>query len=322
MKRLTIAVIVAALAWAGVWWWSARAAEQQTRDWLAAREAAGWAARVDELSVSGFPNRIDRTLTGLTLADPDSGLVWEAPFVQLFQLVYNPGHIIAAFPDSQTLTHSGQALRIDSEGLRASLVLDGDLVERANAEAVSLTLTPDKGQPVALADVTAALIRQHPAAAEYRLAVQASALAGAAAPVAGLPDSFRGLRADLTVTLDAPLGQASLTRRPQPTALKVTLAEYRYGDLELKMAGALEIDAQGLPSGEVTLKAVNWRQILQQAAAAGHLPEGVARSLEQVLGGLAALSGNRETLDLPLTLRGGQVWAGFVPLGPAPRLRL
>ena len=75
-------------------------------------------------------------------------------------------------------------------------------------------------------------------------------------------------------------------------------------------------------TGRITVKAKNWREILQIAVAAGWVPEGLAETLEDGLGLRAGLSGSPETLDAPLSFEKGRVSFGPIPLGTAPRLLL
>ncbi len=46
--------------------------------------ADGWQVDYADLGVAGFPNRIDTTVTGLTLADASGQNGWAAPEVQVY----------------------------------------------------------------------------------------------------------------------------------------------------------------------------------------------------------------------------------------------
>ena len=121
-----------------------------------------------------------------------------------------------------------------------------------------------------------------------------------------------------------PLGTSTPSKpaRPQPRKINLRLAEARWGQLELQAAGEVTVDAAGIPEGEITIKARNWRDILKLAVETGAIPEGFAGSLEDGLSLMSQLAGNPKTLDIPLGLRGGRVLFGPVPIGPAPRLVL
>jgi len=97
----------------------------------------------------------------------------------------------------------------------------------------------------------------------------------------------------------------------------------QWGQMELAMAGQLQIDAAGVPTGQVVIKARNWRDILAMSLASGAVPQALARQAEQGLQMLAQMSGDPNTLDLPIDFRAGLIMVGGVlPLGPAPKLQL
>lgn len=318
MKRLAFVVILAALAWSGFWFWSAHALRAEIEAWFDARRAEGWQAEYTDLFIRGFPNRLDATFTDLALADPESGLAWRAPFFQALQLVYRRDHAILIFPDTQTVSNEGEIYAIQADGLRASVVLgDGDTVQRAGLQAEVLNIDgPDND--LALAGLTANLVAQDEAAQVYTIGISADAAAGGVA--GGAAD---GLALQATVGFDGPWTRAAMEEdRPQPVTLDLRKAEYRKGALFLRLAGDLDIDRGGRPSGELALRAENWHALLEAAVEAGRIPAPMARTLEQGLGLFAQLSGDPETLDLPLRFDDGMVRIGPVPIGEAPRLRL
>ncbi len=139
-----------------------------------------------------------------------------------------------------------------------------------------------------------------------------------------LPDVFDGLEIRATVEFDAPWDRFAIERaRPQPTRIQLDILKAQWGGkLDLWMAGELEIDRAGLATGEITVKAKNWRDMVAIAVAAGVLAEDFEGTITSALEFLAGLSGDPETLDTPPLKfsRGGRVWFGPpVPLGQAPR---
>lgn len=327
MKRLVILLLCGAVSWSGWWFWQAQIVRGASNQWFDTRQSQGWTAEYDAYHLRGFPNRLDQTFENLNLSDPSTGLVWEAPFFQTFQLVYNPSHLILAWPDTQTVKYAGQSLDISSEGLRASVIApSGKPIERANIEATVLNVKPQGGTALALAGLLAAAQRQDQIGLVYRIALSANAAAsgkqqGSSTAIA--PQSLQALQGDVTVTLDRPLTvEALTTKRPKLTKIDLQQAEYRYGHLLLKLAGSMDVDDLGRLDGELNLRAENWRDLVKAARDAGHIPETLAETLEQSLGLVAGLSGRKDTLDLPLRLREGAIWLGPIPLGDAPRLIL
>ena len=332
MKRLLIVITVAATLWAGYWWIGASGVRAGFSSWFEARRAEGWVAETTGISVRGFPNRFDTTFADIRLADPETGWAWDAPFLQLFALSYRPNHVIAAWPTSQSLATPYQKFDITSVQMQASAVLgpSADLpLQRANLVADTLAITDEGGETTAMTALRLAVERVTPDGSTYHLGWAADNLAPARAARlrldAGgqLPQTLSAFRADIEATFDRPWDRSALEdARPQPTSLVVKLAEARWGDLELAVAGALDIDSAGRATGQMTVKARNWRDILAMARASGQLPDGLAGQLETGLSMLSQLSGNSQTLDVPLDFRSGRVFLGPVPLGRAPRLVL
>ncbi|SDY50296.1 DUF2125 domain-containing protein [Citreimonas salinaria] len=318
MKRLAFVVVLAALAWSGFWFWSAQALRSEIEAWFDDRRAEGWEADYTDLFIRGFPNRLDATFIDLALADPDAGLAWRAPFFQVLQLVYRRGHAILIFPDTQTVVIDDDIYAVQADGMRASVNLgEGDTVQRAGFEADVLNIDgPDND--LALAGLAAGLAAVDQDAQVYRVGISADAAAGGVA--GGAAD---GLALQATIGFDQPWTREALEiGRPQPVSLDLSGAEYRKGALFLRLAGDLDIDEAGRATGDLALRAENWRDLLDAAVEAERIPEAMARTLEQGLGLVAQLSGNPETLDLPLRFDDGMVRIGPIPMGEAPRLRL
>ncbi len=332
MKRLLFVIVTAAALWAGYWWVGASGARAGFEAWFDARRAEGWVAEASDISVRGFPNRFDTTFTDIRLADPETGWAWEAPFLQLFALSYRPNHVIATWPGQHLLATPGQKYQISNTQMQASAVLGAATslpLERANLVADTLAITDQAGNTTAMTALRLAVERVAGTDATYHLGWAAENLAPARATrlridTAGrLPQTLSAFRADIEATFSRPWDRRAVEEaRPQPTQITIKLAEARWGDLELAMAGRLDVDSLGQPSGTVTIKARNWRDILNMARASGELPDGLAGQLETALAMLAQLSGSTETLDVPLDFRSGRVFLGPVPLGRALRLVL
>ncbi|WP_137699588.1 DUF2125 domain-containing protein [Marimonas lutisalis] len=332
MKRLLIFVVIAGLLWSGYWYVAASGARRGFETWFEARRAEGWQAEYSALTVRGFPNRVDTTFDAPVLADPETGLAWQAPFFQIFALSYKPNHIIAVWPKSQQISTPLAKYVIASEDMRASVVMAPEAklpLERANLTAEAMAITPPDEAITTLDGLQAAISRVAGAEAEYRFAINADGVTppsprGLRLRTGGaLPDRLETLRADMTVAFDRSWDLSALeTGRPQPRRIKLKLTEAKWGQLELKLAGTLDVDAAGRPSGRLTVKAENWRDILALAQGMGWINATWAGRLEQGLDLASALSGNPNTLDIPLDFADGSVALGPIPLGAAPRLRL
>lgn len=330
MKRLTVLIGIAAMAWSGFWLAGYWGLSKGIPAWFEARQNDGWVAEYEELSVRGYPSRLDSTLTGLSLADPRTGVAWDAPFLQFFALTYRPHHLIAVWPNTQAVSTPQEKLTINTTDMRASLVLDPgtDLtLARSNLAIEGLAISSSQDWELFASAVKLAMHRQEDVPASYRIALQADDLAPKA--MLNLPDdfdlprSFSSFRADLSAEFTRPWDRSTIEQdRPQPVAIDLTLAEIIWGDLELNAAGAVTIDDFGYPTGEITIRAVNWREILDVARQSEKFPKSVVDTVEQALTFVSGLSGNSNTLDIPLNFKGGATLLGPLPIGPAPKIIL
>ena len=154
MRFLVAVVVLAALGWSGFWWVSSSTVERNLRAWVEARAAEGWVVSYDSLSTGGFPNRVDTTVTGLELADPETGVSWSAPMFQILALSYKPNHVILAWPPEQTFATPFETVTITSQTMRGSAVFvpGVDLtLDHATIEADRLGLLSTAGWSASLA---------------------------------------------------------------------------------------------------------------------------------------------------------------------------
>ncbi|MCK0150235.1 DUF2125 domain-containing protein [Marivita sp. S6314] len=323
MKRLFIVIVVATLGYAGWWFYAANALQRDVEAWFADQRDAGWQASYADISVQGFPSRTDLTLTDPSLTSPDGQFGWSAPFFQILGLTYKRGHVIVAWPDTQTVTTPDGPMAISSDGLRASVIHASNNVIRANVEATTLNLEGPE-QTVALAGLTAALEKIEPAPASYRIALFVDGIAVSNPRISGTlaPDSLASLRSEMTVDLNAPITlDSGTTDTPRPTQITVPRSEITYGALTFRVTGDAAFDPQGRATGEVSLEADNWRESLNAARANGDLPPGLTDGLIDLLSMLATFGGSRDALDITLGLKDGTVLLGPLPIGTLPPLQ-
>lgn len=332
MKRLLIAILVAAGLWSAYWAVGSQGVKSGFSSWFEARRAEGWAAEYADLTVRGFPNRFDTTFTDLALADPETGWSWQAPFFQIFALSYRPNHVIAIWPDQHLVATPTDKYDIGSARMQASLVTDPNsnlALDRANLIADTLQISRRGHDATTMTAFRLAVQRVEGETDLYRLALAADDLAPSSGfrslvdRTGGLPRTLSAFSADLRVGFSRAWDLSAIeTSRPQPRRIEVALAEAKWGDLELALAGDLEIDERGRPKGRLTVKARNWRDILRMAVRSQAISQGFADQLESGLNLIAGMAGNPQTLDIPLDFRRDLVFLGPVPIGQAPLLRL
>lgn len=330
MKRLLIVIIVAALGWSAYWFIGSAGVKAGFRQWFDARTAEGWQAEASEIEVSGFPNRFDTTFTDVALADPETGVAWRAPFFQVLALSYRPNHVIAVWPDTQTLAFPDQTVRITSEDMKASLVLGAATtlpLERSNFSVDGLSMSSTADWTLAADRLRLAMHRQEEGENTYRFALKATGFAPPSInrlpSTQSLPRTFRTVEADILAGFDAPWNRAAIEdARPQPTWIEIKGLTVAWGDLELQAAGTVKVDNVGYPTGEITIRATNWREIIAVTRESGRVAGSVLDAIEQGLEFLSGVSGNPKTLDIPLNFRNGATRIGPVPIAEAPILRL
>jgi len=331
MRFLLGLILVISAAWATYWFASSRALENAANGWLADRYAQGWLAE-GQANVAGFPYRFDMTFTDLDLADPETGLAWQAAFFEVLALSYKPNHVIAVWPNEQRIATPDDSIDIFSEDMRASVVFDAGpslALNRTNLVIDALALVSKNNGPSTLDSVRFALRRMETAKNTYDLGFQADGYTPPAPflemidPVASLPKTLSKIHLAATLEFDAPWDRFAIEdRRPQPTAIDLRSFTALWGKLDLRMAGKLEIDRNGRAEGRIVIKATNWREMLALAVNAGRVPQNIAPTIENMLEALASLSGPKNTLDVPLIFANGRVSFGPVPLGPAPRFAI
>ena len=330
MRWLFGVILTVATLWSGYWFVAASAVEKGLAGWLDARQSDGWVAEYTDLATNGFPNRLDTTITDIELADPRTGVAWKAPFFQIFALSYKPNHIIALWPHEQTVASPYEKLSITSENMRGSVIFTPGTsleLDRSNFDLQNFRVQSDLGWSAALEKgefftrQTAGKTDTHDIWFEATNVTPSANLKNDIDPASLLPDVFETLRIDSTVAFTAPWDRFAVEKnRPQITALHLKGLQATWGNLDLRAAGKLSVNGAGVPSGKITVKAKNWRDMLQIGIDTGAVPANISDTLESALEFLAGMSGHPDTLDAPLTFKKGKVSFGPIPLGKAPRL--
>lgn len=330
MKRIVKILVVLAVLWSAWWWGAGYMTRNAVSQWFATQAEQGWQAEFSSISTTGYPVWHRTRITYPTLADPQTGVAWRADWLGLESRAAQPGKQLLRFPETaQRLSYFDQSLELTANSMQARLHVD----PKAQLQMSDLGLGTMAWQlaggagPIASGDGIALTMTQGAVAEVYdinaeveNLTIAQSARSLIRIPDA-LPDAVEALRLDMTVQFTRPWDLTALSEnRPQPTAIKLSLAEARWGQLELLAAGQVDVDAQGIPTGTLTVKADNWRDMLGLAASSGALPRDLVGPVETTLRTLARLGGNPNALDLRLTFRNGRVSAGLIPLGPAPRI--
>ncbi|MBI1170523.1 DUF2125 domain-containing protein [bacterium] len=310
--------------WGGYWFVGARAIESNVRAWFANESAAGLVAETSGVSVAGFADRFDLTVSGLHLADPASGWGWKAPFAQVLAMTWKPWHLIAALPHTQEADlPDGQKVTIASSRLMASLLMQPALTfgfTRAIVEGEGVNLTSDANWTAGAEKAVLAAENDPTRKNTLRLGADLTNLALPAALAAGtdLGGTIALVHLDAHVTLSQPLDLAMTN--PDVVAAGIAALHMVWGALELTGEGQVKPDAQGLAEGKIDLSLKGWRKVPDVVVALGLVPPANRVTVLRGLEFLAASGGDPTVLNLPLTFKDGYMSLGPLPLGPAPRL--
>lgn len=325
MRWLLWIVVAASALWSGYWFAGRAAVERGAQGALEAAAAQGFVAQAG-IAVQGFPNRFDLTLTEPRLGDPARGLLWEAPFAQVFALSYKPWHLIAVLPPEQRLMTPAGAFALTAGDLRASLVSapSPDLpLERLAVAGQALALVGPDGSRLSAESARLATRRDASAPHAHEVGLDVTGLAPdpARAALAGLPPAAETLRIVAVAALTAPLDRHAGTVPPMLDRLTLREVTFRWGPAALSATGEIVADAQGRAQGTIDIRITDWRRMLDAATALGLIRPEMAPTWAEMARRLAEAAGSGDDLSLPLRMEGGRLSLGPLPLGAAPQLR-
>ncbi len=332
MRALLAIVVLAALGWGGFWYWNASMRDRALTNWLEERRAAGWIAE-GEVRVTGFPNRVDSIVTGLELANPAEGWSWSAPEFKILSQTWRPHHVIAVWPEHQTIATPYDTIAVTAGRMVGSVVFEPNLrlgLDHSTVELRDIALAGGSGWQAGLGEALFS-IRQSPApdAAPFTYDLDFNAK-GLDLPEAWiervkqsglLPEKITLGHVAAALTFDRAWDRPAI-EGDSPTLRSVAISEARFtwGRLDLAASGTLGVDARGYAEGKLELVANNWRGMLDVAERTGAISSTLAGSLRAALGLYAALSGGGESLRAPLAFENGKTLLGPVPIGLAPML--
>ncbi len=325
MRFLTILVVVLAGLYGGYWFAGRYAMETGVAGFLDGLTEDGWQISYSDLSTQGFPSRFDTTITDLSVTHPTNGVTWATPLFQTLALSYRPTQVIAVWPEQQVITMPGDRLVVTAEGLRASAGVDVGLslpFDEATVESGPMTVVSDLGWQVALDKLLFAFRDAGPGVADYDLFLNGEKIVPPAEikalldPEGTLPAAVDQVWLDAGLTFDQPLDR-NMRGQIRVTAINLRELRLNWGTLAFTAKGQLTVDEVGIPTGEISLSAQNWQQVITLAVSAGVLSPTMAMMVQR---GGAMLAGGSDTLTAPLTFRDGNMTLGPIPLGPAPRL--
>ncbi|MDB6453817.1 DUF2125 domain-containing protein [Falsirhodobacter sp. 20TX0035] len=311
MRALVTLLIVLAAAFSGYWFLGAHYFRQGVENWFAAQGEAGRSAEVQGLEIGGFPTAFRATSDTIVIADP-SGWGWQTPSADVSMPSWWPFRITARLPEHQVVdTPRGQwdvtvQDLVGRFGLSPSLAPDTLHVDSGALQATGADGTLRLGN-LRFDSARGEGFTHHVTLTAEGLGLEGGPvnLSGGSLAVEG-DITFAERIDDLPDAVAVPIDRLSLAK-----------AELRLADAAVTATGDLVSDGRGFAAGELTLRLENWQAALDAAVAAGLIP---ANRVDMLEGGFRMMAEDG-VLELPLTLSGGDIRFGPLPLGPAPRFR-
>ena len=327
MRKLIVFVVILAVLWGGYWFIGSTTKHRVIEAWLTERRAAGWTASYSDFRVVGFPNRFDSKFTDLDISDPRSGIEWLAPGFDILALSYQPNHIIAIWPNRQTLRLPGEEIDVTSAELVASVVFEPDTklaLSRISLEARELVLKGVSGWTTGISALRASTRQNADKTFAHDVIFDAKAVSPTAAflktldPAGKLPGVIDRLFLDMTLGFDAPWDRVAI-EQGAPLVQRITIRRLDtvWGPLGVGGTGTLDVAKNGSIDGEVALEIRNWRAVVDLFVTSGAIDPSTAQTIKT---GLEFLAADGDSIKTSLVIKNGQMSLGPVPLGAAPTL--
>ena len=332
-KLFALLLILPVLGAVAYWFAVSTTVERSLAQWFEDQRRAGWVSEFDVIESTGFPLTIETQISGIELADPTTGVSWFAPNLHLSAPSTSPNQITVTWPSTQTVSTPIARYDLSADRFVSDInFLPNSTLALGSAETQleNLIVSPVNGDGVTIlqqGNLSTVLLdgatNRYDVKFDARQVTPASDVLGILDPTGLLPTEIDGVLLDAQLTFDAPWDRLAIERaRPQITRIALSDLRAVWGDVELRAAGELDVDELGRSSGQITVKATNWREMVVIAENTGLLPTPFVPTVTRALELLAGLNGPAETLDAPLSFREGFVSFGPFPIGRAPNFRL
>ncbi len=325
MRALLWITGILAILYSGYWVVGKTAMQSGAEAAFAGAARQGLFAENAGISVSGFPNRFDLTVTDPHLGDPRTGIEWQAPFMQILTLSYKPWHVIAAFAPTQTIQTPTEAITLTSAKLQASLIVTPNTaltLDRTVLVGNGVEMSSTLGWTLAAETLRLATKTDPTRTNTHEIGLELTRFSpdpALAALMPTLPTVIDRVHLDAFASFSAPIDRFVAETRPELTALSIKEAVFNWGTLQASAKGDLAVVA-GMPEGRIDLTVRGWRDLVPLAVNTGAISPEVAPTVTNLMEAFAKSSGDPELLEMPLTFENGRMNLGPFPLGDAPRL--
>ena len=281
-----------------------------------------------KIAISGFPNRFDITVFDPVVADPRSGLRWEAPFFQILSLSYDWAHLIAVWPPTQSFAFPDDAFTVHSDGMKASVVYDlrpDFKPERIAFETGEARILNENRLIASVSGMVFAAERVGPDL--YRIGISVPEAEIAQANKFGLqfdsdtPFNVSNLVGDLRVKFGSPPRFNDLrTLESRISEISIDRLNANLNGLYVSVAGKLEFSVSGYPVGEMSIELENPDVLVDIAIASGIVAKDRADSVLFAISLLSLMGSDSGAIRIPLQFKDGLAFLAGIAIGPAWRL--
>lgn len=323
-------ILLFALFTAG-WYWAAAKIEETANDTKRQMANNGTVVDCKDQSVDGYPFRLGVSCSSVLFVDPINAINLTAGSFRSAAQLYRPGHVIAELDSPVDLQVPNLApLSLDWVSLSSSTNVTTSGLQRLSIEAANFDISAnDFGTKDLLASIKGLQLHARPTpedasgnsldlAAKFNQWKIADGGTDTIEPIdLNLDISIAGLKAALEQRQDV----ISLLRQQggKGTIRDLNLTTQTGG--EISISGPVQIDTNGLLSGEITLNITDPQTLALYAAKV--FPPAAAvliQAMPYIESFAEATDGNVKIKDLKLSINQGQVTLGFFPVGEIPRL--
>lgn len=334
LKILASFILLLVLGYSFFWYYMAGEVEDRIEVWVKEQKSRGLTVRYKDLEINGFPYRMELSLNKLSVIKTARGkppVLFTSPHMILvaFPWKINHGVIISDGGEIYVGSRRYPVLTVDLGKIRASVVIDlvSRKFQRASFIIEELSWSTGRVGPSKAAQVKLHIMRPAPSvtAGDMELPVQAKLyLEAKDVIVRELPVGIFGKKADL-VKIDLQLHGEKLPAyskdglaswRDNGGTLAVKNFEVASGEMDIEMGGEVTLDPDLKPLGAFSAKVHGIDRMVDILSAHSGFQMEPGRMILQELKRMNRLEekGGKKVLDLSISLQGGLLFLGPIPV--------
>lgn len=315
---LSVLIVLAILAYTGGWFYAANLLETRTIALMDKLNLHQRRASCEEPSARGYPFRIGLFCRSVFYEDGENGISVSAGAFRSAAQVYEPLRTVGELDGPARISIPFlPPLEADWEEMRMSARLTAtELPQRLSSETHKLVLTLEEPENsgVATAEDFQAHTRRNGADVDVALVVKRLALDPAIAGEVPVPP----LDGEMLVTVTdgvALIEQRNPSLRGRSGRIGNLILKTSDENASIALQGPVEIDPDGLINAELNVT------VTEPQTVARLIADAFPQQRDQIEGVIAGLSGLGNAPTLPVNIRQGRVFVGFLPIARIPPVR-